>query len=322
MNTEIPNRILIPVKPGLSIKDRLDLWKATRLGGVGEKGPRASLITRLASIPALGAVIIGACGGATSEPPTTSTTVIESTTTEATTTLPTTSTTEATTTTTGAETTTTIPPDCTIPSGRVNIDGEDVPLGLFKDPLHTYQEGEESISVRVLNAYTKLYRDFRGEDAVVVYLDVCVGHYSNGSPIIVSVMFGRSDIDYINTTFYNTSNDITSGLITTDLYARMSDILPLLEERETNSSQIGFIINTLTSSESDLSEDNFNSCVEYFNGQQINGQSYCDLAWEKAEHIETNVKLLDLLRQGSIDSNQGLSENEVIVVKNILLFKP
>lgn len=163
MSIEILNPILTPVKPDLGIKDRIDLWSATRLGS-GDKAKELSKKRWFALKSTLGLALLGACGGATTGEPTTQPTVIESTTTLPPSTLPTT---EATTTTipvtspTVPEATTTTEGIVEIyePRGEVNVPKSETPVGYGVIPGWGYSENEYQANSLVSGLITNAYQE-------------------------------------------------------------------------------------------------------------------------------------------------------------------
>lgn len=298
MNMENPGRVLTPVRPNLGIRDRRDLFKATRIGAADLNEPKLPLSRKLTLV--FGLAGIAACGGNTTEPSTTTTppTTIESTTTIPTTTLPLTTTTVP-----ESTTTTTIP---TEPSGLViGSDGKAVPLGKIGEERPP-QRVETIVSVRVIDAYEQVVEDFQGRPENVLFLRVVSGK-KNDDPNILSLMIGRAD-DILTV-------DISidgRGLNVSTTAMTVSELKDRLLNQADRDQQI--YIQFITEYES---EEVKNACSDpnIFN-QNIRK---CEWGLEGLEHFDTNEKVLRILN----GENEVLQPDEFVgLVTRIYLFPP
>ena len=185
MNEVIQNPTLTPFQPKLGIKDRKDLFKATRIGAADLNEPQLPLNRKLTL--ALGLAGIAACGGntvdsTTTTPPTTISSTVPQ---ETTTNLPP----VTTTTTTVPETTTTLPEfycypsntevppinilelpiDIVEPTGNVIQNGEVVNLGSFEYSIHAYLSDEQSFIGRLIQCYETISVSSNGNEITSLF---------------------------------------------------------------------------------------------------------------------------------------------------------
>lgn len=299
MSTEIQNPTLTPVRPKLGIRDRIDLFKATRVGGVSESSQQRSLLQRLIAIPAAGAAIIGACADGTTEttvPPTSSTT-IESTTTEAPPTTP--PTTEAPTTSTTVpepEYPFNLPPTIGLPTGEVINRETEEPILLGIDELleNEFYKGA-ILNGRITRVYTQIQDNFQGKSAEVGYIDVVVDTYTNGEPIILHVKLGRPEFDSIIEVRSSDAKSTTVVGIETPISELISEN-SILRVRADRYSQIKIAIGY-----EDTNDYERNICE---NNSDTSLNILCERILDSLETRHYSKRIIELLQRGNIDPNE------------------
>lgn len=314
MSTEIQNPTLTPVKPDLGIKDWFALRNATGIGAVDKNEPRKSLISRLAAIPALGTLVLGACGGAT-EPPPTSTTVIEPT---ATLPQPTTTTTKAptiTTSTTVPETpTTTLDPkeDITKASGDI-YDGDKSldKLGFVRiidDPSNP--EYDYIMLVKPVSLNTVTIENFQGEPKDVIVLTVSLSRREDGSPYIRKYMVSIPNENiggYARKNYTRNFNAVTDDA---PLSFKDEELTALLNQIIEEKREVGIALPYEFTNLSGL-----NNCFT----------EGCNYAREMIERFDYNTNTYnDLINQSAEGVVQSTHENEpeMGAITEIYLFPP
>lgn len=285
-----------------------------------KRAPKAAVAALIGSL-----LIPAACGGNTTEPSTTT----PPTTIETTTTLPPTTTTipETTTTTTVPETTTTtLPADICEPTGQARIGDEIIKLGLIKNEIFNFPFFLTGLTGRVVSVYEKEYVDFQGENVIALYADICVGSYSDESPILVPVIFGRTAIDLKTTRWYSNA-DLNTSDSRGDSYNTLINLKSELEERVKNYSQIGLVLtNTLLEDlPSDFNKEAWTQdCIRdlettnYGDGK-ISFVDECNYILEEYELIPNNTNLIEILSQDSIEPLVNISP---VIASEIYFFKP
>lgn len=329
MSTEIRNPTLTPVRPNLGLRDKLDLWKATRIGAVDLNDPQLPLSRKLTL--ALGLAGIAACGGTPADPPTTSTTEIVPTTPASTTTIeaPTTTTTSTTvpetTTTTEAEYPFNLPANITQPTGEIKDPetGNDLELGLvgiekmesiFDVPTNGYyrewQLDKAILSARMARLYQSVEINSRGEPVEYVFLDLVIDEHPDGTPVIWPLKLGTLNTEWslgISDDEFGTHTYGLTPAKLSDLFNKDSEMGRYFNAELDKYAQIIIEIPIEEPMYRDLLEDSRfcnppaagnspEECIEILNRSYFN------------THV--NTKIVDMLNQGIDIPNDALLEGE------------